>query len=251
MNILPRPKVLAVIPARYESSRFPGKVIVPLHGKPLVYHAYARACEASLVDEVVIAADDQRILDALAPFGARVVMTRNDHNTGTDRVAEVAAQSDADVIVNVQGDEPLIDPRVIDDAVRPLLEDPSLPMSTARRRLTDLAEMADPNVVKVITGVNGRALYFSRLPIPYVRDTAAHPAPGAPCYQHIGIYVFRKDFLFTFAKLPQTPLEKLEKLEQLRVLENGYPIAVVETSYLAIGVDTPQDLERVRALMAG
>jgi 3-deoxy-manno-octulosonate cytidylyltransferase (CMP-KDO synthetase) len=250
MNTPARPKVLAVIPARYESSRFPAKMIANLKGKPLVYHTYARACEATLVDEVVVAADDERIVEALAPHGVRVILTSPDHHTGTDRVAEAAALSDADIIVNVQGDEPLLDPRVIDETVRPLLDDPTLPMATACRRMTELADMANPNVVKVIIDQRGRALYFSRLPIPYVRDTAAHPAPGAPCYQHIGLYVFRRDFLLTFASLPQTPLEMLEKLEQLRVLEHGYDIAVVETTYLAIGVDTPQDLERVRKLMA-
>jgi len=222
-------------------------MIVDLEGKPLVWHAYARACQAELVDEVVVAADDERIADALEPHGVNVVMTSPDHTTGTDRVAEVAAQSDAAIIVNVQGDEAMIDPRVIDETIRPLLREPDVAMSTACHALSDPAKIADPNVVKVVRDQRGHALYFSREPIPHVRGGGA--TAGTVHFQHIGLYVFRRDFLIVYANLPPTPLEQLEKLEQLRALENGYKIAVVETDYRCIGVDTPADLEEVRALL--
>ncbi len=243
------PNVLAVVPARFASTRFPGKIIAPLCGKPLVLHTYEQARRAAQVREAVIATDDRRVLEALAPFDARVVMTRADHASGTDRIAEVAAGADADIIVNVQGDEPLIDPDTIDAAVGALLESPDVPMSTARRLITERGKIEDPNVVKVVCDARGRALYFSRSPIPHIRD--AEDRQGAPrCYwQHIGLYVYRRDFLLRYAKMDQTPLERLEKLEQLRVLENGFPIAVIQTEYECIGVDTPEDLERVRGLM--
>jgi len=247
MPVSVHPKVLAVIPARYASERFPGKMIVDLEGKPLVWHAYARACKAELVDEVVVAADDERIADALAPHGVNVVMTSPEHTTGTDRVAEVAAQSDAEIIVNVQGDEAMIDPRVIDETIRPLLREPDVPMSTACHVLTDPAKIADPNVVKVVRDQRGHALYFSREPIPHLRGGSATEGPVH--FQHIGLYVFRRDFLIVYANLPPTPLEQLERLEQLRAIENSYKIAVVETDYRCIGVDTPADLEEVRALL--
>lgn len=249
MNSATSAKVLAVIPARYASTRFPGKVIAPLAGKPLVAHTYERTLRASLVSEVLVATDDEQVAAALKPHGVAVVMTRADHPSGTDRIAEVAAGCDADIIVNVQGDEPLIDPKTIDKAIEPLLEDPAIPMATARRLIEDPEAMQDPNVVKVVCDARGRALYFSRCSIPYIRE----PDGGLPtCYwQHIGLYVYRRDFLMDYAGWPQTPIEKLEKLEQLRVLENGYPIAVVETEYESIGVDTPTDLERVRELVEG
>lgn len=241
--------VLAVIPARFASTRFPGKIIAPLAGKPLVVHTYEQARKAHLVSEVVVAADDTRVVDALRPFDVPVVMTRPDHPSGTDRIAEVAAGSAASVIVNVQGDEPLIDPNTIDAAVKPLLEQPDIPMSTARRLITTPEDIDNPNVVKVICDQRGRALYFSRSTIPYIRDQA-DKVESPQCYwQHIGLYVYRRDFLLAYAKMAQTPLERLEKLEQLRVLENGYPIAVVDTAYNSIGVDTPEDLERVRSML--
>lgn len=239
-------KILTVIPARFASTRFPGKIIAPLAGKPLVAHAYERACQAKLVSEVIVATDDERVVTALEPLGIPVVMTSQGLPSGTDRIAEVARDSDAQIIVNVQGDEPYIDPNTIDDSIRPLLEDPDLPMSTAMRRITDPALIDNPNIVKVVCDSRGRALYFSRWPIPYIRDEADR-AKAASCYfEHVGLYVYRRDFLVKYAGWPQTPLEKLEKLEQLRVIENGYPIAVVETEYEGIGVDTPEDLERVR-----
>jgi 3-deoxy-manno-octulosonate cytidylyltransferase (CMP-KDO synthetase) len=244
-----RPRILTVVPARYASTRFPGKIIAPLAGKPLVYQTYLRALQAKLVSEALIATDDQKVVDALAPFDVRVVMTRVDHASGTDRIAEVAEHTDAEIIVNVQGDEPLLSPEIIDETIQPLLDQPDVVMSTARRLITDPADLDDTNVVKVVCDLNGHALYFSRECIPHIRD-AADRAAQPPCYwQHVGLYVYRRDFLLKFAQMPLSPLEKLEKLEQLRVLENGYKIAVVDTEYEAVGVDTPADLERVRRLM--
>lgn len=242
-------KTIAVVPARYGSTRFPGKMIAPIAGKPLVQHTYERAAMATLVDEVYVATDDQRIVEALKPFGTRVVMTRSDHPSGTDRIAEVVGDMDVAIVVNVQGDEPLIDPRAIDEVVRPLLEDDTLPMSTAARSISDPEEIENPNVVKVVVDLRGRALYFSRASIPYVREEADRAA--AHYRYHVGLYAYRRDFLMTYSKLAPSSLERLEKLEQLRVLENGYAIAVVDTEYECIGVDTPADLERVKALIEG
>lgn len=242
-------RVLAVIPARYASSRFRGKIIADLCGKPLVLHAYERAKEAKRVDEVLIAADDPLIIEALKPFDARVVMTRVDHPSGTDRIAEAVASLDADIVVNVQGDEPVISPVLIDQAVEVLQRDPEVMMSTARSLIHDPELITNPNCVKLICDRRGRALYFSRSPIPYIRDAKDQDAAATCYWQHIGLYVYRKDFLLKYAAMPMTPLERLEKLEQLRALENGYPIAVVDTEYESIGVDTPEDLEAVRRLL--
>lgn len=242
-------RVLGVVPARYASTRYPAKIIAPLLGKPLVMHAYERARRATLLDEVLIATDDPRVVDAVRPFGANVAMTHPHHPSGTDRIAEVAATSSAEIFVNIQGDEALIDPKTIDDAVRPLLDDPNLMMSTARRRITELERVRDPNVVKVVCDIEGNALYFSRSPIPYIRDAADAEAATQVYWQHIGLYVYRRSFLLQYARLAQTPLEKLEKLEQLRVLENGFRIRVIDTEYEAIGVDVPEDLEKVRRIL--
>jgi len=241
-----RPFVLGVVPARFASTRFPGKVIANLAGKPLVLHAYERAKRAALLDDVIIAADDQRIVDALAPFGARVVMTSARHATGTDRIAEVIQGEDADIVVNVQGDEALIDPGTIDAAIRPVLDDPEIVMSTARRQIRELALVSNPNIVKVVCDQRGRAIYFSRSAVPFIRDEADRTAEPDCYWQHIGLYVYRREFLLSYAAMPQTPLEKLEKLEQLRVLEHGYKIAVVDTEYEGLGVDVPEDLEWAR-----
>jgi 3-deoxy-manno-octulosonate cytidylyltransferase (CMP-KDO synthetase) len=241
---------VAIIPARFASERFPGKVIVPLAGKPLVAHTYERAARARLVSKAIVATDDQRVVAALKPFGVNTVMTRTDHATGTDRIAEVAATLDAEIIVNVQGDEPLVDPDLIDATIRPLLDDPTLQMSTARNPIEEYELINDPNCVKVVCDQNGRALYFSRSTIPYIRDRGLEPRGQNIYWQHIGLYVFRREFLMKFAKMPSTPLERLEKLEQLRVLENGYSIAVVEARDRSIGVDTPDDLIRAEKLLA-
>jgi 3-deoxy-manno-octulosonate cytidylyltransferase (CMP-KDO synthetase) len=210
----------------------------------MLQHVYERASLARYLTSTIIATDDQRVYDTARGFGARVRMTRPDHQAGTDRVAEVASAENADLVVNIQGDEPLIDPAAIDAALLPLVHDPEIPMGTLKKQIEDPAEVSDPNVVKVVTNHAGDALYFSRYPIPYVRDQAAPPVR----FKHIGLYVYRRDFLLAYPSLRVGPLEQSERLEQLRALENGYPIRVVETDYDSIGVDTPHDLERVTQL---
>lgn len=244
-------KVLAVIPARYASTRLPGKVVMQVAGKPIVQHVYDRACQAHLVDEALVATDDQRVVEALRPFGTRVVMTGAHHPSGTDRIAEVAASSTSEMIVNVQGCEAIIDPRMIDEAIQPLLDDPSVRMATLKHRIAEASEIDDPNVVKVVTDRSGRALYFSRAPIPAIRDAADRQARSWCYFKHIGLYVYRRDFLLSYAKLKPTPLEKLEKLEQLRALENGFEIVVVETQFDSVGVDTLEAFEKVKQLLEG
>ena len=211
----------------------------------MLQHVYERASLSRYLTKLVIATDDPRIYDAARSFGALVQMTRPDHLSGTDRVAEVASADGADVIVNIQGDEPLIDPAAIDAAALSLLEDEDVPMGTLKKRIEDAEEISNPNVVKVVTDLSGAAIYFSRCPIPYLRDG------GVVHYKHIGLYVYRRDFLVGYPSLTVGPLEKAECLEQLRALENGFPIRVVETEYESLGVDTPEDLERVAQLFAG
>lgn len=235
-------RVLGVIPARYQSSRFPGKALALLAGKPIIQHVFERASEARYLTDVLIATDDERIYKAARGFGARVVMTRADHPSGTDRVAEAASTDTAQVVVNIQGDEPLIDPAAIDSAALALIEDRALNMSTLKKRIEHPDEITNPNVVKVVTDLAGNAIYFSRNPIPYNR------AGGAVYYKHIGLYVYRRDFLLGYSALAVGPLEKVECLEQMRALENGYRIRVVETEYESLGVDTPEDLEQVSRL---
>jgi 3-deoxy-manno-octulosonate cytidylyltransferase (CMP-KDO synthetase) len=233
-----------VIPARFASTRFPGKPIAELWGKPLVQHVYERARQARLASRVIIATDDTRIATIARDFGAEVAMTRADHPSGTDRVAEVAASIIADLWVNVQGDEPLLQPEMIDAAIAPLAADPSIPMGTLCCPIEEAAELANPNVVKVVFDQDGFALYFSRLPIPFVRDHG----PGVARYRHIGLYAYRRDFLLQVGRLAPTPLERAEKLEQLRVLEHGHRIKVVVVPHTSPGVDTPADLERLQAM---
>jgi 3-deoxy-manno-octulosonate cytidylyltransferase (CMP-KDO synthetase) len=241
------PKILGVIPARYASSRFPGKALALLDSRTMLEHVYERAGMARYLSSLVIATDDERIRDAARSFGARVHMTREDHLSGTDRVAEVAsAFPDVELVVNIQGDEPLIDPGAIDAALLPLLDDPAIPMGTLKKRIEDTREISDPNVVKVVTDHFGNALYFSRSTIPFTRDAGDVPA----YFKHTGLYVYRREFLMGYSELPVGPLEKAEKLEQLRALENGFTIRVVETDYESMGVDTPADLERVQALFS-
>jgi 3-deoxy-manno-octulosonate cytidylyltransferase (CMP-KDO synthetase) len=208
---------------------------------------WERVSMARYLGAVIIATDDERIFRAARAFGAQVLMTRPDHVSGTDRVAEVAsAFVDSELVVNVQGDEPLIDPDAIDAAVLPLLEEPAIPMGTLKKRIEDPRELSDPNVVKVVTDRFENAIYFSRANIPFVRDAGARHSAS---YKHIGLYVYRRDFLLRYSALPVGPLEQLERLEQLRALENGFRIRVVGTDYESIGVDTPADLEKVRALI--
>ena len=233
-------KVLCIIPARYASTRLPGKPLREIAGKPMIVRVYERALQARLVQNVVVATDDERIRTVVEAHGGYAVMTRADHATGTDRLAEVAARmTDYDLIINVQGDEPLIEPSLIDALVEPFLADDRLAMATAKTEITDEEEQENPNNVKVITDKSGNALYFSRARIPYAR------VPGAKVYKHIGIYAYRRDFLLAYARMAQTPLELSESLEQLRALENGYRIRVVETDAVFIGVDTEEDLAAV------
>ena len=241
--------VLAVIPARYSSTRLLGKVLMEAAGKPIVQHVYERTCQARLVDEVVVATYDERVVDALKRFGTNVVMTSPDHLSGTDRIAEVATSSSAEIIVNVQGCEAIIDPRMIDEAIQPLLDDPNVRMSTLKHKVTDLSEIDDPNVVKVVTDKNNRALYFSRAPIPVIRDVADSEARQWCYFKHVGLYVYRRDFLLSYAKMAPTEMEKLEKLEQLRALENGFEIVVIETQFDSVGVDTMEAFEKVKRLL--
>ena len=205
---------------------------------------------ARYLTSTIVATDDERIYREARRFGAPARMTRPDHASGTDRVAEAASSENAELVVNIQGDEPLIDPAAIDAAILPMLDDPSPVMGTLKKRIEDPRELYDPNVVKVVTDFQGNALYFSRATIPFVREDSPGPRPPAPgsCFKHIGLYVYRKDFLLRYSDLPVGPLERAERLEQLRALENGHPIRVVETEYESLGVDTPEDLQRVSKL---
>lgn len=212
----------------------------------MLQHVYERVSQARYLSSIIIATDDDRVYEEARRIGANIRMTRADHASGTDRVAEVAASMSAELIVNVQGDEPLIDPNAIDAAILPMADDPDIVMGTLKKRIGDPREIEDPNVVKVVTDLFGNAVYFSRSTIPYVRDNAARGATVH--YKHIGLYVYRRDFLLGYSDLPVGPLETAERLEQLRAIENGHPIRVVETDYESIGVDTPQDLERVSKL---
>lgn len=245
--------VVAIIPTRYASSRFPGKPLAELLGKPMIEHVFSRVSQAHTLDRVIIATDDQRIFTRAQAFGAEVVMTANHHPSGTDRLAEVAAQLDAELVVNIQGDEPLIAPQMIDEAVEPLLTNPHLQMGTLCHKLEDLSDYLSPNVVKLVRDQDGRALYFSRSPIPFARDIPPHALAqklaeiGA--LRHIGLYVYRREFLLRYAQMPQTPLEILESLEQLRALEHGVAIHAALTNYACQGVDTPDDLARVEKIM--
>jgi len=250
-------RIAALIPARYASTRLDGKVLADIAGKPMVQHVYERATEAGCFDAVAVATDDERVAAAVRAFGGTVEMTRPDHASGTDRIAEVAGNSDYDLIVNIQGDEPLMDPHGIEAAVRPFLEEPGLRMGTIATRITHQQEHLDPWVVKVVVNCAGFALYFSRAPIPYFRIDGPQPAPQNPqqhpsglwALKHIGLYVYTKDTLLWLAGLPRTMLEQTEGLEQLRALEHGCPIRVVEVDYSPIGVDTAEDLKLVRQIM--
>ena len=246
--------VIAIIPARYGSTRLDGKPLLDIGGKPMVQWVYERAKKAKFIRDVMVATDDKRVMSAVERFGGKAVMTSSSHRSGTDRIAEAAGSLNADVIVNVQGDEPLIEPEMIDEAIKPLLAESSLLISTLKTRIANEEELKDPNVVKVVTDREGFAIYFSRLPIPYVRESSEFGVRSselkATYYKHIGLYVYRKDFLLKFAKMKPTPLEDAEKLEQLRVLENGYKIKVVQTKYNSVGVDTQEDLERVREIVS-
>ncbi len=239
-------RVIGIIPARYGSSRFPGKIIIDIVGKSMIQRVYEQAKKSELLDELIVAVDNEKVQKVVDGFGGRSVMTRVDHKSGTDRLAEVLKGIDADIVVNIQGDQPLFDSRMIDEAVQPMLADTTIKMSTLKTKIAK-EDYADPAVVKVVTDENDFALYFSRSLIPYSRDNA-----DINVYEHVGLYVYRKDFLIEISKQPQTYLEKIEMLEQLRVLEKGYKIKVIETKcdpVSGISVDTPEDLKKVEKII--
>ena len=240
--------VLVVIPARYGSTRFPGKPLAQLAGKPMIQHVYEGAARAVGVDDVVVATDDERIIAAVARFGGKAAMTDPACRSGTERVAEVTRARDAQVIINVQGDEPLVRPEMITPLAELLRRHQAIPMASLMTKLTRAEDASNPNVVKVVVDRDGFALYFSRSPIPFVRD---HPITQSPNYawKHLGIYGYQRYFLLQFPSLEPTPLEQLEQLEQLRALEHGYRIKLLETVHDSIGVDTPEDLKRAERIL--
>jgi len=245
-----RLKLLAVIPARYGSNRFPGKPLIALAGRPMIQHVYERVRQVQGVSRVLVATDDERILRAVEDFGGEAILTRPDHRSGTERVAEVAAQVKAQVYVNVQGDEPLIEPATIDLAVQALSADTSVRVATLCVAIANPSDIIDPNVLNVVFDFQGDALYFSRAPIPWVRSESAGPVSfPVQHWKHIGLYVFRREVLLEFPTLPPGQLEKRERLEQLRLLENGYKIRVVESAYDSVSVDVPGDVARVEKLL--
>ena len=239
---------VVVIPARYHSTRLPRKALADISGRPMVEHVYERARAASSVTGVIVATDDHRIYDAVSAFGGEARMTHGNHRNGTERLAEVASDLDCDFVVNVQADEPLVDPDTIDLALAAVTTTPEVMMSTVRCPITDAAELADPNVVKVVVNRDGFALYFSRAAIPH--PTASDMPAPAGTYKHVGLYVYRRDFLLQLAALAPTPLECAEQLEQLRALEHGFRIRTVEIAHGPVGVDTPEDLDRVRRIVS-
>lgn len=247
-------KTSVLIPARMAATRFPGKPLSPILGKPMIQWVYER-CALAAVDAVIVATDSDDIMQAVLDFGGRAVMTRTDHENGTQRIAEVAQRLDSDVVVNVQGDEPAIHPDVIDAVIAPFQAGSDLPMATLAEPLQDHADILNPNVVKVVCDAKGRALYFSRAPIPYVK----HPYMASPAWpepaelrhwqRHVGVYAFRRDFLLAYVRQPSCDLERLEGLEQLRALYMGARIQVVASPKASVGVDLPSDVARVEAIL--
>ena len=243
-------KVVCIIPARYESTRFEGKPLADLCGRPMIQHVYERVLKAGSVSHTAVATDDDRIYRAVLKFGGRAIMTSAEHKSGTDRIAEAVAGLNLnadDIVVNIQGDQPLFEPVQIDEVVRPLLDDPAIVMATLIYRIRRAEEITHPNAVKVVFDRDRFAVYFSRATIPYVRD----PGQAADYYKHHGIYAYRRSFLETFTRLPQGVLERLEALEQLRAIEHGYRIKVVETAYDSVEVDTCEELARVARIIEG
>ncbi|MCX7927756.1 MAG: 3-deoxy-manno-octulosonate cytidylyltransferase [Candidatus Omnitrophica bacterium] len=236
-------KVIGVIPARYGSSRFEGKVLADILGKPMIQWVWQRASQCKLLEKLIIACDDERIREVAESFGAEVVMTAKAHASGTDRIAEVVNPLDVKVVVNIQADEPLIHPTMIDTVAGAILNNPDVVCATVMKRITEPDQINDPNVVKVIVDINGFALYFSRLAIPALAYNSEEK--NLFYFKHIGLYAYTKDFLFTYKNMKPSYLERVEKLEQLRILENGYRIKVIETKYDTIGVDKPEDIEKV------
>lgn len=240
-------QVLCIIPARYASTRLPGKPLKLIAGKPMIEHVYRQAAKAELPCEVVVAVDDKRVYDAVEGFGGKAVMTREDHPNGTSRLAEVAEKyPDIDVVVNVQGDEPMIPPEIIDNLAQVFADEKDVDMATMKVLMKE-EEYGDPSAVKVVTDARGNALYFSRSLIPYPRNKSDR----SKVYKHVGIYAYTREFLLQYAKMPSTPLEETESLEQLRVLESGHKIKVLESDFQGVGVDTQEDLDAVNAILGG
>lgn len=232
--------VVGIIPARYDSVRFPGKALVNILGKPLIQHVWERSISSKFLKSLIVATDNEKIFECVNSFGGRAVMTSLNHRTGTDRISEVAEGLEADLIVNIQGDEPLISSDLIDEAIETFSKEENFKMGTAATVITDEREIYNPNVVKVVLDKNGYALYFSRCPIPYRRRQT-----NVSVLQHIGFYVYDREFLIEYAKMPSTDLEITEELEQLRALENGIRIKVIKTTYKGIGVDSPEDIDKI------
>jgi 3-deoxy-manno-octulosonate cytidylyltransferase (CMP-KDO synthetase) len=247
MTIPGHPDVIAVIPARYASTRLPGKPLAQIAGRPMIQRVVEQVRQAQNVTRVLVATDDQRIQAAVEGFGGEAILTRADHRTGTDRVAEVAAHVPAEIYVNVQGDEPLLDPDTVDALVSAMLEDDSVQVATPCSAIRQQNDIMDPHITKVVRDFDGNALYFSHAPIPWVRDRDSDLV--VKHWKHIGLYAFRRDALLEFPTLPPGELERVEQLEQLRWLENGFRIRVVETEYDAISVDVPEDIARVEQLL--
>lgn len=235
-------KVFIIIPARYDSKRFPGKPLADLYGKPMLFRVYEKAHKSKLAKKVMVATDNIKIKKVMEELYVPVIMTSKKHKSGTDRVAEVTKKLNADIIINLQGDEPLIDPRMIDQVISPLLKNKAIQMCTLKKEINKKEELKDPNIVKVVTDNNDFALYFSRYPIPFVKEKKVK------IYKHIGIYAYRKKFLLKINKIKTHNLEEAESLEQLRVLENGFKIKVVETKYDSLGVDVPKDLKKAKKM---
>ena len=236
--------VIGVIPARYSSTRFKAKVLADILGKPMLQHVWERAKQSLVLNDLIIACDDEQVAAVAEEFGAKVVLTAKAHTSGTDRICEVINPIDVKIVINIQGDEPLIHPIMIDTVAQALLDDQTISMATLMKKIEDPKDINDPNVVKVVVDKNNFALYFSRAPIPYRAHNSEVKMPTY--YKHIGLYGYTKDFLFIYKNLPLSNLEKIERLEQLRVLEEGFRIKVIETKFDTIGVDTAEDLERVK-----
>jgi len=236
-------KIIAVIPARYQSSRFPGKPLALIAGKPMIQHVYERVRQVECIERVVVATDDDRILKQVQSFGGEAVLT-GECGCGTERVYEAVRGNEYSIVINVQGDEPLIRPQMIKELIDTMVKK-NVPMATLCRELTDREDVINPNIVKVIMDLQGNAVYFSRNPIPYNRDNIA----GVRYFKHIGMYGYRKDFLEQYVHMPKSPLECAESLEQLRVLENGYKIAIAETQYDSIGVDLPEHIKQIEEIL--
>jgi len=236
-------KAIGVIPVRLKSTRLKQKALIDICGRPLIWHTWKRANKAKLLDKLIVATDEKKILEIVNGFGGQAVLARGNYRSGTDRVADVVKKEPAKIVVNIQGDEPLLRPSMIDRLVKCLSENPTVPMATLMHRIDSNQELNNPNTVKVVVDREGFALYFSRSPIPYPRGSFSR------AYKHIGIYAYTKNFLLKFARMPHSSLEKRESLEQLRALENGYKIKVIETGYDTIGVDTEEDLERVKKVI--